>query len=142
MAGGKLYISAGSSATYSSTLTSGLRVNTSGTSDVLTAGNESKGISFEAINTKSNNVLDKSITVGVDVKTAYTNGIDAIGGTLGFTFGDTESVDSGISSTGETSSITLATTNGEERTYRVTKRINSTATVTITNTSNIAPSFT
>lgn len=132
----KLYVSAGASSAYGTTITNGLKVKTSGGTTVLEAGKESYGITHDAINAHEDKLLGKKVMVGLNITEPYTNGTASAGSSMTFTFDPAESIKGG-SAAGKY--ITLTATEGEERTYTARDRALASGSVTITNYLHLLP---
>jgi hypothetical protein len=105
---------------YAATTAAGFSVQTTTATTALAAADYSKAIVHDAVNTKTDKLTGKTIVAGISVETAYTlNGVAAVGGSMTFTFHDTDST---ISGTPDGKYITITAANGEERTFTIRER--------------------
>lgn len=128
------YLSAGK--TFAATKTNGFTVQETITTAALGAANGTDTTVHNAINIETDDILGKKILVGVDIKSVYRNGTAAVGGTMTFTFDTTAST---ISGAPDGKTITLTSTDGEERTYTIRERVQATK-VDAINASGLASS--
>jgi hypothetical protein len=106
---------------YADTTTNGFTVKETTTTTALASADGTKTTYHNNINTYTDNILGKTILVGVDIKTTgYSNGTAAAGGSMTMTFDSTEST---ISGTPDGKIITLESADGEQRTYTIRERV-------------------